>query len=91
MTDLVNQAEIDPIIALIMMATARPSEGKYCFEIAIPRNHAFDHDKILAFFSDATIYCDRGKPSMLKATATDPAVGAYLFSKYQERSNCSHY
>jgi hypothetical protein len=83
--DLVNQGEIDPIIALILTASAKPADGKYYFEIAIPLNHAFDHGKILAFFSDATICCDRGRPNVLKGHTTDPNVGAYLFSQYRER------
>lgn len=88
---LVNQAEVDAIVALIQAAFANVAEEKYYFEIRIPSNHTFDHDKILHFFSDATIYCHRGRPNVLKGTATDPNVGAYLFSKYQERTNCSQH
>lgn len=51
-------------------------------EISAPNHLALDFDSIKAYFhEDATLFCERGKPSIIKGTLKDNDVINYLMNK----------
>jgi hypothetical protein len=51
-------------------------------EITVPPHLALDFESIKAYFNeDATLFCERGKPSLIKGTLKDSSVTNYLMNK----------
>lgn len=56
------------------------SDGRV--EISTPPHLSLDFESIQTYFeADATLFCERGKPSLLKGTLKDSDVTNYLMHK----------